>query len=341
VYPGFVDTGAAQVSYYIGAHTGYAGLYTNASLTAQGELYAIGNIFSNSPVYPGRIDTGWTKQTSLYLGSHGSYGLYSNTGLYLEGPVWMSSFASRGPGTIAGNLTITTGGASITGTLVVNTVVVNVGPLTVATGGADITGYSYVRTPGGAGDASLFLMNPAAGGATQNFRLMSYGGYFRVWNADNGAELLLVHGSGSVTLPGGGGVMSAQVYYERGRTVPMGGLTAVDPAVYMHGQVVGVSGTMMYALVGRMMHLTFNIAATCVTGGGNQINMTIPFPAGQLPAITCHVGIWTAHAQRYWHSSFAAYAANQYFLTFYDEGLAGWPDGAIYLYGSIDIPFSP
>jgi hypothetical protein len=271
-------------------------------MTTQGNLCSIGY------VYPGQYGGGF--QQSWFLGSHGSYGLYVNTGLYAEGPVWMSSFASRGAASISGNLTITTGGL-------------------------DVTGYSYIRTPGGSGDASLFLMNPAAGGLTQNYRLMSYGGVFRIWNGDNGAELFTMGGAGNAGLAGS--LQLGSSLREYNRSVPNGVAQTVQAADYVHGQLTAVSGQIMLSTIGKTANMVFSISGTFTSG--TIVNVTIPF--GITPAGSFHAPISVNHAGEAWHHGLAAFSTGLYYVTCYDVHLGAIPDGSpLWLYGSVTFPIN-
>jgi hypothetical protein len=268
------------------------------------------NMFSTAPMYPGRLDTGWTTQTSWYLASHGAYGLYTNTGMYYEGGVNFPSFTSRGAGNIAGGLTI-------------------------SSGGIDATGYSYIRTPGGSGDASLFLMNPAAGGATQNFRLMSYAGVFRIWNGDNSVELFTLGGAGNAGFAGSLTLGASGSLREYGRSIPNGVAQIVQAADYVHGQMYNVTGQVTVSTIGKTINMTF-----CINGNftsGASVNMTIPF--GFLPASSLHIPVSVNHGWEAWHHGICAISNGQYYVTFYDVHLNAMPDnGALWLYGSVTFP---
>jgi hypothetical protein len=165
---------------------------------ASGSWFFPADVKSYGYVYPGYYGGGI--QSSYYLSAHTTWGLYGNTSVYFQGGIWTNGgLTVAGAGTFGSTLTVQGGGASITGTLTVNTVNVNVGGLTVSSNsGANITGYTYIVTPGGSGDASLFLHHPPDG--TQ-YRLMNYSGAFRIWRED-GFSMLVLDRAGSLSVAG-------------------------------------------------------------------------------------------------------------------------------------------
>jgi hypothetical protein len=147
------------------------------------------NLFLGGYVFPGRIDGISGLQTAWYLASHGSYGLYANTGLYLDrgGGLWVT-----GPATVSGvssfggrvnmssGFTVSGGGASLTGQLVVNDVLVNAGSVTITAGGVNASGVIQTANWIYGGRADI-------GGGQTDWGLASHGSYGLYTNTGLGA----------------------------------------------------------------------------------------------------------------------------------------------------------
>ena len=145
----------------------------DSSVHCGAALYTAGAVYFGDTV----AETGFTLQ------GHATYGLYCNTGLYLAYQLVIAApygISCGGVVTASGGLTVTAGGASITGTLVVNAVQVNVGGLSVAqelTVGTSIVAGGNIHNRNGAYLYPGRIDTGADGNIQSTWLLASHGSY--------------------------------------------------------------------------------------------------------------------------------------------------------------------
>jgi hypothetical protein len=168
-----------------------AGLYmSGGNFTGPGSIVVNGSIQAGNYIYPGAVTAPGTIQASWYLGAHSSYGLYSNTGFYLEGGVYCGLIQTRSGGTsladltctgannFTAGLTVSAGGASITGTTVTNALTVNAGPIT-CSAYIMCAGVMYPgRIDNGAAQTSWYLASHPSYGLYSNTGLYLAGNFY-------------------------------------------------------------------------------------------------------------------------------------------------------------------